>query len=42
MGITTLNNQTAFDSYITRKEMAIYIYRLKNIVSNETLKLMYL
>lgn len=40
MGLTTLNNQVAFDSNITREEMAIYIYRLKNIVSNETLKLM--
>ena len=42
MWITTLNNQTDFDTYITRKEMAIYIYRLKKIVSNETIKLMLL
>ena len=42
MGITTLNNQVAFDTSITRREIAIYIYRLKNIVSNETIKLMML
>jgi len=42
MGLTTLNNQTAFDSQITRREMAIYIRRLRNIVNNETLKLMLL
>lgn len=42
IGLTTLNNQVAFDSMITRKEMAIYIRRLKNIVTNETLKLMML
>lgn len=42
MGLTTLNNETAFDSYITRREMAIYIYRLRNIVTNDTLKTMYL
>jgi hypothetical protein len=42
LGLTTLNNQTAFDSSITREEIAIYIYRFKNIVSNETIKLMML
>ncbi|MDD3049387.1 MAG: S-layer homology domain-containing protein [Bacilli bacterium] len=42
MGLTTLNNQVSFDSNITRREMAIYIYRLKNIASNETLRLMML
>jgi hypothetical protein len=42
LGLTTLNNQTAFDSNITRREIAIYIYRFKNIVSNETTKLMML
>jgi hypothetical protein len=42
MGLTTLNNQVDFDSDITRREMAIYIYRLKNIANNETLKLMML
>ena len=42
MGLTTLNNQVAFDSDITRREMAIYIYRLKNIANNETLRLMML
>jgi hypothetical protein len=40
LGLTTLNNQTAFDSSITRREIAIYMYRFKNIVSNETIKLM--
>jgi len=42
MGLTTLNNQVAFDTSITRREMAIYIYRLKNIVTNDTLKVMML
>lgn len=42
MGLTTLNNQMSFDSNITRREMAIYIYRLKNVASNETLRLMML
>ncbi len=42
MGLTTLNNESAFDSQITRREMAIYIRRLRNIVKNETLKLMLL
>ncbi len=39
LGLTTLNNQTAFDTEITRKEIAIYIRRLKEIVTDETLKL---
>lgn len=38
IGLTTVNNQTAFDSSITRQEIAIYIYRLKNIVTNQTNK----
>ncbi len=42
MWLTTLNNQTAFDSYITRREMAIYIRRLKEIATNETIKAMML
>ncbi len=42
MGLTTLNNQVAFDSDITRREMAIYIYRLKNLAHNETMRLMML
>ena len=42
LGLTTLNNQTSFDTNITRREMAIYIYRFRNIVSNETIKLMML
>lgn len=40
--LTTLNSQTSFDTSITRREMAIYIYRFRNIVSNETIKLMML
>ncbi|MFA6256386.1 MAG: S-layer homology domain-containing protein [Candidatus Absconditabacterales bacterium] len=42
LGLTTLNNQTAFDSDITRKEIAIYIFRFKNIVTNDTIRLMLL
>jgi len=42
LGLTTLSNQTIFDSDITRREIAIYIYRFKNIISNETVKLMML
>jgi len=36
ISLTTVNTQTAFDSPITRREMAIYIYRLRNIVINQT------
>lgn len=42
LGLTTLNNKTAFDSNITREEIAIYVYRFKNIVNNEPIKLMML
>lgn len=42
LGLTTLNNQVSFDTMITRREMAIYIRRLRNIATNETLKLMML
>lgn len=42
MGLTTLNNQVSFDTNITRREMAIYMYRLKNIATSETLRLMML
>ena len=37
IGITTLL-QSTFDKEITRYEMALYIYRLKTIVTNATLK----
>jgi len=40
--LTTLNNQTAFDTEITRREIAIYVWRLKEIVTNETVRLMML
>ena len=36
--LTTLNNQNAFNQAISRKEIAIYIERLKNIVLDPTLK----
>jgi len=42
LGLTTLHSQTAFDSDITRREIAIYIYRFKNIVTNESIKTMML
>jgi len=42
LGLTTLNDQNAFDMNISRKEIAIYIYRLKNIVTNESLKTLWL
>lgn len=42
LGLTSLNNQTAFDTAISRREIAIYIWRLKNIVTNETIRLMML
>jgi hypothetical protein len=38
LGLTTMNNQNAFNQQISRKEIAIYINRLKNIVSNASLK----
>lgn len=34
--LTSVNNQSAFDAPITRQEMAIYIYRLRNIVIDQT------
>ena len=40
LGLTTINNQTAFDKAITRKEVAIYLLRLNNIISNESLRIM--
>lgn len=39
LGLTTLNNQNAFDQQITRREIAIYIARLKNIILDPNLKL---
>ena len=38
IGLTTITNQTAFDTEITRKEIALYIWRLRNIVTNATIK----
>ena len=38
LGLTTVNNQTLFDKQISRREVAIYIYRLKNIVTNDSLR----
>lgn len=42
LGLTTITSPIIFDTNITRKEMAIYMYRFKNIVSNTTMKLMML
>ena len=42
LGLTTISDQKIFDSTITRKEIAIYMYRFKNIVSNPTIKLIML
>jgi hypothetical protein len=39
LGLTTVSNQTAFDKQISRQEIALYIYRLKNIVTNQTLNI---
>lgn len=39
MGLTSLNNETDFDTYISRKEMANYIRRLKKVVTDETTRL---
>lgn len=38
MGLTTVATSTAFDAEVSRKEMAIYLYRLKTIVSDPSLK----
>jgi len=38
IGLTSVNSQTAFDAPITRQEMAIYIYRLRNIVIDQAAK----
>lgn len=38
IGLTTVNTQKAFDAPITRQEMAIYIYRLRNIAINQIAK----
>lgn len=40
LGLTTLSNQNAFNEQISRKEIAIYIERLKNIILDPTLKTM--
>jgi len=38
LGLTTLNNQNTFNQQISRKEIAIYIARLKTIILDPTLK----
>lgn len=38
IGITNQNNWSWFEALISRREVAIFLYRLKNIVSNEKLK----
>ncbi|MCX6825297.1 MAG: S-layer homology domain-containing protein [candidate division SR1 bacterium] len=40
LGLTTINNQTSFDTEITRKEIAIYMWRFNSIVNNPAVKLM--
>jgi hypothetical protein len=40
LGLTNVNNQTAFDKTISRREVALYLFRLKNIMSNESLRIM--
>ena len=40
LGLTNVSNQTAFDKTISRREVALYLFRLKNIVSNESLRIM--
>ena len=38
LGLTTVTNQNSFNEAISRREIALYIYRLKNIISDPTLK----
>lgn len=38
LGLTTVNNQTAFNQEISRREIAIYIARIKNIILDPALR----
>lgn len=38
LGLTTVNNQTAFNQEISRREIAIYIERIKNIILDPALR----
>jgi len=38
LGLTTVNNQNAFNEEISRREIALYISRLKTIILDPTLK----
>lgn len=40
LGLTTVSSQTSFDKAISRKEIAIYLFRLNNIITNENLRIM--
>ncbi|MFA5748286.1 MAG: S-layer homology domain-containing protein, partial [Candidatus Absconditabacterales bacterium] len=40
LGLTMLNNINSYEKEIPRMEIALYIYRFKNIVTNETLRIM--
>ena len=37
LGLTNLNNESAFETQITRYEIALYMFRLRNIVTDPTL-----
>ncbi|MBU0626312.1 hypothetical protein KKG31_06755 [Patescibacteria group bacterium] len=37
MGLTNLSNQSAFETQITRYEIALYMFRLRNIVTDPNL-----
>jgi hypothetical protein len=38
LGLTTVNNQNAFNQAISRREIAIYIARIKNIILDPALR----
>jgi len=40
LGLTTVNNQTAFDKEISRREIAVYIGRIKDIILDPTLRML--